>query len=244
MPQLTLLVLLVLAVLPCSSALSQDAAGLPKKHTTRDVEGWTVRVDDRLLSGKHQAKGERAIKLLSARLVAIDVVMPETSLKKLRRIVIQLDLDHGELTAMQYHPSQGWLKRNGYDEALGKCVHIPSVDSFLSPYENHRMPWAVLHELAHAYHDQFLGFDNARIKAVWDKFKENESYQSVLTSPGHRREHYALTNPKEFFAEMTECYFGSNDFYPFVAGELKQDEPEVFALMQEMWGKLPGRNEH
>jgi hypothetical protein len=52
-------------------------------------------------------------------------------------------------------------------------------------------------------------------------------------------EHYALTNPMEFLAEMTEAYFGSNDFYPFVAGELKQAEPEVFALMEGIWGPLP-----
>ncbi|QDU77802.1 hypothetical protein Pan97_48810 [Bremerella volcania] len=238
---IALTVLLVLAMLPCSQAFSQDGPALPDKHTVRDVEGWTVRVDDRLLAGKHKDQGERALKLLSARLVAIDVVMPPESLEKLRKVVIQLDLDYGELTAMQYHPDKGWLKRNRYDEELAKCVHIPSVDAFLSPYENHRMPWVVLHELAHAYHDQFLGFDNARIRAVWEKFKENQSYQSVLTSPGHLREHYALTNPKEFFAEMTESYFGSNDFYPFVTGELKKDEPEVFALMQEMWGNLPSR---
>ena len=29
----------------------------------------------------------------------------------------------------------------------------------------------------------------------------------------------------EFFAEMTEAYFGSNDFYPFVTSELKQAKP-------------------
>lgn len=233
--------LLALVVIPCSRAMSKDTSALPAKHTTRDVEGWSVRVDDRLLDGEHKGKGERALKLLAARLVAIDVVMSEESLEKLRKIVIQLDLDYGKLKAMQYHPDKGWLKRNGYDEELAKCVHIPSVDSFLSPSENHRMPWVVLHELAHAYHDQYLGFDNARIQAVWEKFKDNENYQSVLTSPGHLREHYALTNPKEFFAEMTESYFGSNDFYPFVTGELKKDEPEVFALMKEMWGGLPGR---
>jgi hypothetical protein len=49
-----------------------------------------------------------------------------------------------------------------------------------------------------------------------------------------------LTNPQEFFAEMTESYFGTNDFYPFVAGELRQVEPEVFALLKEIWGPLPG----
>lgn len=233
--------LLLLGFLLEVPLFAKDSPELPRSHTIRNIEGWTVRVDDRLLTGEHKDQGERALKLLTARLVAIDIVMPQASLEKLRRIVIQIDLDHGQLAAMQYHPDKGWLKRNGYDEALAKCVHIPSVDSFLSPYENHRMPWVVLHELAHAYHDQFLGFDNARIQAVWEKFKDNQNYKSVLTSPGHLREHYALTNPKEFFAEMTESYFGSNDFYPFVTGELKKDEPEVFALMQEMWGDLPGR---
>lgn len=38
-----------------------------------------------------------------------------------------------------------------------------------------------------------------------------------------------------------ECYFGSNDFYPFVTGELKQAEPEIFALLAEIWGPLPER---
>jgi hypothetical protein len=40
---------------------------------------------------------------------------------------------------------------------------------------------------------------------------------------------------------MTEAYFGANDFFPFVAGELAREEPEVFALLGEIWGPLPGR---
>jgi hypothetical protein len=30
-------------------------------------------------------------------------------------------------------------------------------------------------------------------------------------------------------------------FYPFVAGELKQAEPGIFALLREVWGPLPER---
>jgi hypothetical protein len=220
-------------------AFAAEPKPLPTAHTTQKIEGWTVRVDDRLLSGDGAALGERALKLLNARLVAIAVIMPEKSLEKLRGITIQLDLDYGKLVPMQYHPDAGWLKANGYSETLAKCAHIPSAEGFLSPFENHRMPWVVLHELAHAFHDQVLGFDEPRIRAVWEKFRDSGKYQSVLTSPGHMREHYALNNPKEFFAEMTECYFGSNDFYPFVTGELKQAEPEVFKLMAEIWGELP-----
>jgi hypothetical protein len=234
----------ILTLLSAAPALAADATGevppLPVSHTTRQIEGWTVRVDDRLLGGKGAAVGERAIKLLTARLVGISVVVPEAKLVKLREVPIQLDLTHGALKPMQYHPSAGWLKANGYSERLAKCVHIPHADGFLSPFENHRQPWAVLHELAHAYHDRVLGFDDPRIVAAWKRFRDGGGYKSVVTTPGGTREHYALTDAKEFFAEMTESYFGANDFYPFVAGELKQAEPETFALLRDIWGPLPG----
>ncbi len=234
------LIFAFVAILTCRMAAAEPRP-LPTAHTTRKIEDWNVRVDDRLLKGEGAALGERAIKLLTARLVAITIVVPEKSLAKLREITIQLDLDYGALRNMQYHPSAGWLKANGYSETLAKCAHIPDAAGFLSPSENHRMPWTVLHELAHGFHDQAIGFEDARVTAVWKKFCDSGKYASVLTSPGHMREHYGLTNQKEFFAEMTEAYFGSNDFYPFVAGELKQAEPETFALMEEIWGALPGR---
>ncbi len=223
------------------TAFAADKPAIPTAHTTRDIEGWSVRVDDRLLKGDGAALGERALKLLNARLVAITIVVPEKALAKLRAITIELDLDYGGLSPMQYHPDAGWLKDKGYSETLAKCVHIPVAEDFLSPFENHRMPWVVLHELSHGYHDQVLGFEEPRVTAAWEKFCASGKYKSVLTSPGPMREHYGLNNPKEFFAEMTESYFGSNDFYPFVTGELKQAEPEIFALMAEIWGSLPGR---
>ena len=235
-------ILVPLLALLCVHAFAAEKPPLPTAHTTRNIEGWTVRVDDRLLKGEGAALGERALKLLNARLVAITIVVPEKALAKLRAICIELDLDYGGLKNMQYHPDAGWLKANGYSEKLAKCVHIPEAEDFLSPSENHRMPWVVLHELAHGFHDQTIGFDDARVTAAWKKFCDSGKYKSVLTSPGPMREHYGLTNQKEFFAEMTEAYFGSNDFYPFVTGELKQAEPETFALMAEIWGPLPGRD--
>ena len=239
----TLLIALAFAHTALADGASPGIPPLPVSHTNRRIEGWTVRVDDRLLAGDGAELGGRAIRLLTARLVCIGVVVPEAKLARLREVVIQLDLTHGKLRPMQYHPSADWLKANGYSEDLAKCVHIPDAAEFLSPFENHRQPWAVLHELAHAYHDRVLGFDDARVVAAWKKFKGSGRYRSVVTTPGPMREHYALTNEREFFAEMTEAYFGANDFYPFVAGELKQAEPEVFDLMREVWGPLPQREE-
>ena len=117
--QITLLAFL------CLPAFAAEKPPLPTAHTVRNVEGWTVRVDDRLLHGDGAAVGERALKLLTARLVAITIVVPEKALAKLRAITIELDLNHGDLRIMQYHPDAGWLKENGYTEKLAKCVHIP-----------------------------------------------------------------------------------------------------------------------
>ena len=60
----------------------------------------------------------------------------------------------------------------------------------------------------------------------------------MLLITGQRLRHYALTNHKEFFAEMTEAYFGTNDFFPFNRGELMTAEPEIYRLMLEIWGPV------
>jgi hypothetical protein len=230
---------LVPAILCLFAAIAFTAdPSLPQKHQARQIEGWSVRVDQRLLEGEQQAKGEKALRLLQSKLVAITTLVPEKPLAELQKVTIQIDLDYGKMRAMQYHPSADWLKANGYSEQLERCVHIPNIEGLLSRSSNRRMPLVVLHELAHAYHDQVLGFEDKRVMDAWKKFSASGKYQSTLTYGGTMGKHYGLTDQKEFFAEMTEAYFGSNDFYPFVGGELKQAEPEIYQLMEEIWGAL------
>src|SRR4051812_18439005 len=119
-----------LLALLCGSAFAAEKTPLPTAHTTRNIEGWTVRVDDRLLHGDGEEVGERALKLLTARLVAITIVVPKKPLAKLRAINIELDQDYGDLRTMQYHPDAGWLREHGYSETLAKCVHIPEAEEF------------------------------------------------------------------------------------------------------------------
>jgi hypothetical protein len=196
-----------------------------------------VHVDDRLLNGPDKGLGEQAMGLLGEHLKKICAVMPAEKLARLKQVHIWLDLTHGGLRSAQYHPSRGWLKSNGYDVALEKCVHIPDAKDFVSPRLQHDQPWMVLHELAHSYHDQVLGFEEPRIKEAWKKFVASGKYESVKHVSGRMVRHYGLTDQKEFFAEMSESYFGKNDFYPFDREELQKAEPELFKLLEEIWGK-------
>jgi len=216
-----------------------DVHGKPAKpvaHTTLNLDGWTVHIDNRLLAGGPDADlGQRAIRLLGDRLFAIKLVVSADKVQRLQQVPIWLDRSHGNLKPMQYHPSAGWLLSNGYSTNLAKCVHIPDAEWFMTPEHYTKQPWAVLHELAHAYHDQVLGFDHAGIKVAWKHVVDSGHFDSVLHIFGHKEKHYAPTNQKEFFAEMTEAYFGVNDFYPFNRAELKQAEPEVLDLLRNIW---------
>jgi hypothetical protein len=208
----------------------------PTSHETCRVEGWTVQVDPRLYSDEHAELGERAVALLGARLADVVTVVPADKVARLRKVTIWLDLDHGKLGSMQYHPSADWLEQNGYSRKLARGVHIPVAAQFVSPKHQHIQPWCVLHELAHAYHDQVLDFEHKGIKDCYEHFVATGRGREVLHVDGRTTTHYAMTNHKEFFAEMTECYFGTNDFYPFVHGELKEAEPATYALLREIWG--------
>jgi hypothetical protein len=169
----------------------------------------------------------------------VAATLPKDKLTRLRQVEIQIDLTHGALFSPQYHPSPDWLKDHGYSEDLAKRVHIPDAKYFVQPRFQHDQPSAVLHELSHAYHDQVLKFNNPEIRKLWESIKQSGRFDSVLHVNGRNQKHYALTNPQEFFAEMTESFLGHNDFYPFNAGELKKAEPEIHSLLEKIWGRIP-----
>jgi hypothetical protein len=44
----------------------------------------------------------------------------------------------------------------------------------------------------------------------------------------------------EYFAEATEAFFGTNDFYPFVHSELRRHDEAMFRLLERLWGTAGG----
>ena len=83
-----------------------------------------------------------------------------------------------------------------------------------------------------------MSFDNPAVIEVFNAAKAKGIYEEVLLFTGKKVRHYGLTNQMEYFAESTEAYFGVNDFYPFVRAELAEHDPDMFSLLQEIWGKV------
>ena len=204
----------------------------------KDIEGWKVYIDPKLLKGKHAAGGAKALQMLANHLQRIAILVAGKQLEEMKTVGIWIEHSHPELGNMQYHPGKQWLIDRGYDARLNKKVHIPRAAALLSRDQMLKQPAIILHELAHGYHDQILGFEYQPVLNAYKKAMNAKLYDKVLTHDGHKVRAYAATDYKEYFAEAVEAYFYRNDFYPFVGAELKLHDPAMYAILQKIWGPL------
>src|SRR5437016_3067655 len=86
------------------------------------------------------------------------------------------------------------------------------------------------------HQDRALGNANATIRQAYEAAVASHRYESVdYVRGGKKLRAYALDNAAEYFAELSEAYFGKNDFYPFVRSELKEFDPVGFQMIEKLW---------
>ncbi len=201
-------------------------------YAVQDIEGWKVLVNNELLSDQADL-AEQVLKLLEHQLYQITRVVSCEALKELRRIPIWVEYKAPRHRCMCYHPSKRWLISHDFNPDKARSVEIANAENFLTWTIG--QPWMVMHELAHSYHHCVLGYDNAELKEAYEEAVKSKRYESVLHINGKSRRAYALNNDQEYFAEATEAFFGTNDFYPFVRSELQQHDPNMYQLLKKLW---------
>ena len=209
------------------------------KRESRTISGWTVQVITDLLA-TNKAATLHALELLTTQLDGIVHCVPKPAVTELQKVVLWVSPEYPSTRPRaEYHPNARWLREHGRDPMMAKGIEFTNVRIFEA--ETRRMPVFALHELAHAYHDRVLGFDEARILAAYERARASGKYDCVQRRDAQGRiktdRAYALTNAKEYFAETSEAFFGTNDFFPFTRAELKQHDPEMFRLLGEVWGE-------
>lgn len=205
------------------------------QRETRNLEGWTVNVRVELLK-ENKERTEKALDIMTKQFQEIKRVVPADKVKWLQKVPIWVSPEYPKIyPAAAYHPGAEWLRQNGRDPIMAKGIEVANTSIF-EP-ECKRMPIFMLHELAHSYHDQVLGFDEKRIKTAYEHAKASGKYDNVEKWDGKRAKAYAMTNQMEYFAEGTESFFGQNDFYPFNRTQLKEMDPELYDIMMDVWFK-------
>lgn len=227
MRPLTLVVLLAC----CTPVRAFDPT---EKYARREVQGFTVLVHPE--AEKHPDEAKAAFAELEAQLKKINEVVPEKPLAALKKIRFWVEWEAKKNGAAEFHVSARWLKDNGYNPDKVHGVEINNLKNFVN-WSKKTQPWMVLHELAHAYHFSVLGDRYEPLQAAYKQAMERKLYDSVEFVHGGKRKAYATTNAAEYFAEISEAYFGKNDFFPFTRDELEKHDPVGFEMLKKAWGK-------
>lgn len=218
----TLLLLLLLAVV----------LGAEDAYQMREIAGWRVLLDQGCRDGG--AEERRAFDaVLLEQLVRLGR-LPEPARERLRASV-QVFVSSGTYRAFgaQHHPSADWLVKNGYPKEMAGHVEICNWREFTGLVKS--QPFCLLHEMAHAFHFLTPASDPL-IRARHGKAKDAGLYRQVTRDRGTKLvEAYALSNHNEYFAELSEAYFGQNDFAPYDRAELTAYDPAGLQLIEQVW---------
>lgn len=223
------------------------------KSKDKEVLNWTLHVEDNWNHGNKEI--ERI--LFEDLREAVQLLPPHARRKLCETTPIWLNhsLKYGPKAApitgrhMCFHPGEGWLKDNGC--STEKCHGIELFRG--TDYDDSRECWEpgglMLHELSHAYHCVCIkdGYDNKEILQCFRDAMRDGLYKDpvpVHGSQGPKALHYARTNDKEYWAELSVAYLGGrgdkenvefNKWFPFNRKQLKEHDPRAYELLKKLW---------
>lgn len=211
-----------------------------KAHT---IEGFTLLIHEDVLQADTTPYERKPLAVLELELKMITKMMNQKSVDILRRLLIwvewkeQEDISSGRPgtpVAVYYGGHQQSMLRDGKHPLKAKTVTILRMDLLTREHQpkTDAGRCVLLHEMAHAVHDQLLGRTNPIISNTFRQAMERKLYDKSL---------YASTNEAEFFAELTCAYFDQLHYYPRNRRELKEHDPQTFKLMESVWGRSAAR---
>lgn len=224
--------LILVIVFSCNSKTE-----IIEPYSIYQLSGFEVRVE-KIAFDRDAALTQDAIDLLEQHLAQIsNLDLNKSIIESLKSVVIFMDWNTTQGAAV-YHPSALWLIQNGHSVDKTKNVEITNIRNYIT-WTKLNQPFMVLHELAHAYHDRILSFDNASVLNAYNNAIANRLYLDIPYNDGFnigtQDEAYARNNKIEYFAELTEAYFGQNDYFPFLKTELETYDSVGFKMIEQAW---------
>ncbi|MAE28133.1 MAG: hypothetical protein CMJ87_03990 [Planctomycetes bacterium] len=112
--------------------------------------------------------------LLRAKLREVDSRLPSAIVERLRQVPFHMHLNRPGCPGGVYHPSAQWLAEHDLDPTWAGGIEFGNARNFLDWV--HTQPSFVLHELAHAWHHQVLGYDQPELLAAFERAASGGTY--------------------------------------------------------------------
>lgn len=198
-----------------------------------NIEGNDVYLNSDLQ--KKGLKSTNTVNLLRSQLKAIYRNTPRKHHPFFKTIKIWIEDKTQNIHKLVYYPSGGNVHGVGKDPRKARSIVIHNAESYLATARY--QPWILLHEFSHAYFHQILKGRFPPLNDAYNNAVKTGLYKKIKKNDGTVTDSYALTNHREYFAELTESYFGKNNFFPFTRQQLKKYDPAGFTAIKEAWNK-------
>ncbi|MBT3198720.1 MAG: hypothetical protein HN350_02290 [Phycisphaerales bacterium] len=205
------------------------------KYDKRKIYGWTVYVNPELTA--QPGLCNTMVKLLSYKLHMIDHFVGPEGKKQLNRTPVWLEIGRAG-PYVRYCGNKTALQKENANPDKFQAVEVRNPQRM--------MDWSMLQQadvlgaVARAYYEQTPSLAK-NTRDAYTKAKAGGKYKSVLRFDGKKLPHPALESERSYFAEMMKSYFLVNDRYPFIRCELKDQDPDGYKLIADLWEGVPRR---
>ncbi len=175
---------------------------------------------------------EKSYDLAKIKLAEVKKLIPARRFELLKSVKFWFEVKRDAGSAV-YHPGKEWLQANQINPDKAGAIELSNSSNFVAWSKD--QPLMLLHELTHAFHYRIPQSAVQLIKARFEDVKKTSLYQSVSNSNGTKVKAYALNTEFEFFAELSESYYGMNDFSPFTRSELQKYDNTSLQLVDSIW---------
>jgi len=194
------------------------------------LEGWDVYIEQKLVD-KNDVRVFIAMRLLSEKLRELKQLLPSKATDQLTNVPLYFS-ENKEFNA-EYYFFEPYVYRTGKDIKMMSGVEFRSISFFIE--ESKYSPMLILHELAHAYHKKNYRRIDKMVMRAYRHAEGKKLYQNVINVNSQYGRAYALQSPFEYFAELSESYFGRNNYYPFERDELLEYDRMGYEMVEKAW---------
>ncbi|MBY0461143.1 MAG: hypothetical protein K2V38_27795, partial [Gemmataceae bacterium] len=190
----------------------------------KKIEGFTFLLSEEAAGVDPAGYDRPPLAVLERECARVNRVLSPKAAEALHKLTIWVDWDdkvpfangrpgNTVATYSSNTPQQNVLAGRHALQAKTITIHsLKEMTRHRQPKDDHRVWPIFLHELAHAVHDQVLGFDHPGVRAAFEQAMERRLYD---------RELYATTDNREFFAELSCAYLDTQFHYPHTRADLK-----------------------
>lgn len=239
--------------LPRTATMTVSGNGVTKQITVRqnanninymsfDVEGFTFMVNNSFITDYYSIASD-----LTQTLQKIKTFLPGTIVQQLQMHPIYIEGNSGAVIGKPYTRTgeNGFIEINNTTEYLNQTKKYAVQPYLLLNYMAKIYAASHLDESGKILLTNTFNANNSKYASVYRIIYNydlayypdaQEVYLQKQKLSSSKQSSPAFTDKENYFAELTEAYFATNDYYPFDYEELQRYDPNSFALMQTIWG--------